>query len=76
MNELEFHSKVAIVAGGSLGIGKAAARRLASGGASVLICGRREDAVMTAVAEFQSDGLIVEIPLTSAFRLMPSMLFQ
>ena len=59
MDQLEFEGKVAIVAGGSLGIGKAAARRLASGGASVVICGRREDAVVTAIAEFQRDGLTV-----------------
>jgi NAD(P)-dependent dehydrogenase (short-subunit alcohol dehydrogenase family) len=58
--EQEFVSKVAIVAGGSLGIGKAAARRLAAGGASVVICGRREEAVHAAVVELRGDALIVE----------------
>jgi NAD(P)-dependent dehydrogenase (short-subunit alcohol dehydrogenase family) len=58
--EREFASKVAIVAGGSLGIGRAAARRLATGGASVVICGRRDDAVKATVAEFQHVGLSVE----------------
>jgi NAD(P)-dependent dehydrogenase (short-subunit alcohol dehydrogenase family) len=58
--EREFASKVAIVAGGSLGIGRAAARRLATGGASVVICGRRDDAVKATVAEFQHVGLTVE----------------
>jgi NAD(P)-dependent dehydrogenase (short-subunit alcohol dehydrogenase family) len=57
--EREFASKVAIVAGGSLGIGRAAARRLATGGASVVICGRRDDAVKATVAEFQHVGLTV-----------------
>jgi NAD(P)-dependent dehydrogenase (short-subunit alcohol dehydrogenase family) len=58
--EREYASKVAIVAGGSLGIGRAAARRLATGGASVVICGRRDDAVKATVAEFQHVGLTVE----------------
>jgi NAD(P)-dependent dehydrogenase (short-subunit alcohol dehydrogenase family) len=39
-----------VVTGGGSGIGEAAARRLASGGARVTICGRREDKVR-AVAE-------------------------
>lgn len=56
----EFDGKVALVAGGSLGIGLAAARALALGGASVLICGRREDAVRAAVSALRSDGLEVE----------------
>ena len=60
MDQKEFRDKVAIVAGGSLGIGKAAARKLADGGASVVICGRREDAVRATVSELQSDGLTVE----------------
>ncbi len=52
----EFDGKVALVAGGSLGIGAAAARALARGGASVLICGRREDAVSDAVARMRGEG--------------------
>jgi NAD(P)-dependent dehydrogenase (short-subunit alcohol dehydrogenase family) len=58
--EQPFASKVALVAGGSLGIGKASARRLAAGGASVVICGRREQPVRQAVAEMQGEGLSVE----------------
>jgi NAD(P)-dependent dehydrogenase (short-subunit alcohol dehydrogenase family) len=58
--EQEFASRTAIVAGGSLGIGKAAARRLAQGGASVVICGRREESVKATVAELQGLGLTVE----------------
>ncbi len=55
----EFSNKVAIVAGGSLGIGQAAARRLAVGGASVVLCGRRPDAVESTVGELRDAGLEV-----------------
>lgn len=60
MDEREFAGRVAIVAGGSLGIGESAARRIARDGGSVVICGRREGAVKSAVAEFQGAGLQVE----------------
>lgn len=52
----EFDGKVALVAGGSLGIGAAAARALARGGASVLICGRRQAALTEAVAGMRTEG--------------------
>jgi NAD(P)-dependent dehydrogenase (short-subunit alcohol dehydrogenase family) len=58
--EQEFALKVAIVAGGSLGIGKAAARRLAVGGASVAICGRHDESVQATVAELQAERLAVD----------------
>jgi NAD(P)-dependent dehydrogenase (short-subunit alcohol dehydrogenase family) len=58
--ETEFEGQVAIVTGGSLGMGKAAARLLAERGAQVVICGRRDDAVRSAVAEMQEAGLTVE----------------
>ena len=38
----EFSGKVAIVAGGAQGIGRAAARKLAAGDASVVICSDHE----------------------------------
>jgi NAD(P)-dependent dehydrogenase (short-subunit alcohol dehydrogenase family) len=60
MTQPEFDGKVAIVAGGSLGMGKAAARLLAERGSQVVICGRREQPVRDAVAEMQSSGLQVE----------------
>ena len=43
MFDLELTGKVAIVTGGSDGLGRAAARRLAAEGASVVICGRRAE---------------------------------
>jgi NAD(P)-dependent dehydrogenase (short-subunit alcohol dehydrogenase family) len=55
----EFDGKVAIVTGGSMGIGKAAARRLAQARASVLICGHEADPVEQTVAELQGEGLEV-----------------
>jgi NAD(P)-dependent dehydrogenase (short-subunit alcohol dehydrogenase family) len=50
---------VAIVAGGALGIGRAAARKLATEGASVVICSDREDQVEGTVAELRDEGLEV-----------------
>jgi len=44
------------VAGGSLGIGRAAAVRLAAGGAAVVLCGRRAKAVAAAVAAIVAEG--------------------
>lgn len=59
MPDLDFDGKVAVVTGGSLGMGWAAARRLAQGGASVVICGRRADKVESAIAGFRAEGLEV-----------------
>ncbi len=56
----DFAGQRAVVAGGSKGIGKAVVRRLAAGGASVVLCGRGEVAVRDTVAELRGDGLAVE----------------
>jgi len=56
----EFVGKVAIVAGGSLGIGLATARRLGQAGAAVVVCGRRSAAVEEAVSKLRADGLMAE----------------
>ena len=53
----EFFGKVAIVTGGALGIGRAAARKVLTEGASVVICSDREDQVEEAVAELREEGL-------------------
>lgn len=56
----EFSGKVAIVAGGALGIGLAAARRLAQGGASVVICSDREDQLHQTVEGLRGEGVEVD----------------
>jgi NAD(P)-dependent dehydrogenase (short-subunit alcohol dehydrogenase family) len=53
----EFEGKVAVVTGGSLGIGRATAERLAAGGAAVVICGHDAAQVEQAVEELRSAGL-------------------
>ncbi len=59
MSTPEFSGKVAIVAGGSLGMGLGAARKLAADGASVVICGRRKEAVDSAVSSLAAEGIII-----------------
>ncbi len=54
-----FDGKVAIVTGGSLGMGKASARLLAERGAAVVLCGRRQEPVDEAVADMRAAGLTV-----------------
>ena len=51
--DLGLEGKVALVTGGSEGIGKAAASRLAAEGASVVICARRPDVLETAAADIR-----------------------
>jgi len=55
----DFAGKVAVVTGGTLGIGYGAARRLARGGASVVICGSRQEAGEATALELQQEGLDV-----------------
>lgn len=52
----EFAGKVAVVAGGSLGIGRAAAIRLASAGARVVVAARRQEAIDEVVATIRATG--------------------
>ena len=56
----ELDGKVAVVVGGSLGIGRATARRLAEGGASVVLCGHDDASVEEALAELRGAGLEVD----------------
>jgi NAD(P)-dependent dehydrogenase (short-subunit alcohol dehydrogenase family) len=56
----EFSGTVAIVAGGALGIGRAVARKLATEGASVVICNDREDQVEATVGKLREEGLEVQ----------------
>ena len=52
----DFSGKVAVVLGGSSGIGQAAARRLATGGAAVVIGGASPGRVAGTVAELRAAG--------------------
>jgi NAD(P)-dependent dehydrogenase (short-subunit alcohol dehydrogenase family) len=52
----DFAGKVALITGGSLGIGRAVAHRLAEGGAAVAFCGAEADAVAHTVAELRERG--------------------
>lgn len=53
--DLGLKGKVAIVTGGSEGIGKATAWRLAKEGASVVVCARRKDVLEKAAAQLREE---------------------
>lgn len=55
--ELGLKGKVAVVTGGSDGIGRATALRLAQEGANVAICGRRKEPLDKVAAEMQKFGV-------------------
>jgi 3-oxoacyl-[acyl-carrier protein] reductase len=63
--DLGLSGKVAVVTGGSEGIGKAAAQSLAAEGAKVVICARRVEVLEAAAAEIQAatGGEVLAIPV-------------
>lgn len=56
IDSTEFTGNVAVVTGGSLGIGRATSLRLAQGGASVVVNGRRPEHVTETVAAIHAIG--------------------
>lgn len=62
--ELGLRGKVAIITGGSEGIGRATARALAREGARVLICARRADVLAAAAEALVADtgGEVIAVP--------------
>lgn len=66
MFDLGLEGKVAIVTGGSDGLGLATARRLAAEGAKVIICGRRGDHLAEAAAGIEGDVTPVRADVTVA----------
>ncbi len=64
MFDLELTGKVALVTGGSDGLGRAAAGRLAAEGARVVICGRRAEHLQDAAAALSAEtgGTVKAIP--------------
>lgn len=58
MNQLQ--NKIAVVTGGNSGIGYASAEEFIREGASVIITGRRKDALDTACAKLGADGIMAD----------------
>jgi NAD(P)-dependent dehydrogenase (short-subunit alcohol dehydrogenase family) len=65
----EFDGKVALVTGGSTGIGLAVTRRLAKAGAAVVFCGIADDEVRAAESEHRSaTGVVADVRDAAAVR--------
>src|ERR1039457_4377913 len=63
---MSFNDKVAVVTGGSTGIGLAVAQRLITGGAFVYITGRRQNELEKAAARLGPQAAIVQGDVTVA----------
>ena len=63
--DLELAGKVAVITGGSEGIGKAAARSLGREGARVIVCARRADVLERAVGEVTEETGAEIVPVVA-----------
>lgn len=63
--DLGLTGRVALVTGGSRGLGYATARSLRAEGAEVVICGRDEKACRTAAAELGADAEVADVAVES-----------
>ena len=63
MTDYELKGKTAIITGGSDGLGRAAAKKLAQEGANVVICARREKHLMNAAKSIseETSGSVIGI---------------
>jgi len=66
MNKLDFQGRTAVVTGGASGIGLAIARRLAAGGATVVLWDRDEAALAKAKAALEGATLTVALDVADA----------
>jgi NAD(P)-dependent dehydrogenase (short-subunit alcohol dehydrogenase family) len=57
--DMDLKNKVALVTGGSRGLGKAIAQAMAEKGANVAICGRKQENLDQATKDFEASGLKV-----------------
>ena len=57
--DMDFSGKVALVTGGSRGLGKTVAQAMAQKGAKVVICGRKQENLNQAIEDFGKMGLEV-----------------
>jgi NAD(P)-dependent dehydrogenase (short-subunit alcohol dehydrogenase family) len=69
---VHFKGKVAIVTGGSSGIGKETAKRLVAHGASVVLSGRDEAKLQCAAKEVSSDPSVVLFLLAISANQQPA----
>ena len=57
MNTIDLTGKVALVTGGSRGLGQAIAMAMADKGAEVIICGRKQNNLNQAVEDLRQKGM-------------------
>lgn len=63
--DLELRDRVAVITGGSEGIGKAAAARMAAEGAHVVICARRPEVLEAAAADIRAQSIGTVTPVVA-----------